>query len=199
MDQERVQLVHRRTGVSPDLGHERHVALGRIDTVDDQIARRRHGHEIADPLDDSLEVGALGEGPGAERLETVALAAPEAERAGGRAHQDDADARGGRDACGQRGKARIDPLDRQRIRRVEEVHERVRPRGDDPNAVVLSGRAGAAEHPREVTLEVVHEPLEEPGRSLRPQHLQAPGEDAAPVLGRRRRSRPVGLEEVFEE
>jgi len=91
----------------------------------------------------------LAEGAGAERVEPVSLAAPEAEWGGGRTHQHDADARRGRDPRRQRRKRRIDPLERQRLGRVEEVDEGVRPRGDDAGCRRALVSSEASEHPRE--------------------------------------------------
>src|SRR5213592_4057587 len=79
VDDERVQLVVRRPGVGADLVHERHVALGRIDPVDDEITRALHRHQVAEALEDPRQVVASGERPGAELVETIALAAPGAD------------------------------------------------------------------------------------------------------------------------
>src|SRR5712691_2858238 len=162
VDDERVQLVVRRPTMRADLGHERHVALGRADSVDDEIARALHRYQVAEALDDPREIVASAKRPDPELVETVALAAPAADGPVGRAGQHEADAAAPCYLVGEPRKAIVDPLDADRRSALQEVDERVRPGGHDADPVVLTDGAHPAEHPGEVALEIVHEPLEEP-------------------------------------
>src|SRR5215467_8071012 len=110
----------------------------------------------------------------------------------------DPDARGGRDPLGQPRVALLDLLQGQGLRHLEKVDERVRPGGDDPDAVVLAGPAHAAEHPREILLEVIHESLEESRGPLGPERLEHADEPPALALARIGHRGGVRREEVLE-
>src|SRR5439155_2227002 len=102
---ERVQLVLRPPTMRAYPGHERHVALGRADSVDDEIARALHRHQVAEALDDPREIVATAKRPEPELVETVALAAPAADGPVGRPGQHEADAAAPRDLVGEPRKA----------------------------------------------------------------------------------------------
>src|SRR2546422_6429080 len=127
VDDERVQLVVRRPGVGTDLVHERHVALGRIDPVDDEITRALHRHQVAEALEDPRQVVASGERPGAELVETIALAAPGADGPVVRASQHESDPAAPRELLREPRETLLDPLDPHRSFHLQEVHEGVRP------------------------------------------------------------------------
>src|SRR5262249_56327238 len=95
--------------------------------------------------------------------------------------------------------ALLDLLQGQGLRHLEKVDERVRPGGDHADAVVLAGPAHAAEHPREILLQVVHESLEESGGALTPERLEPTDEPPALALARVGHLGGVRREEVLAE
>src|SRR5439155_21919620 len=125
MDDERVELVVRRPGVRAHLGYERHVALGRVDPVDDEIARALHRRQVPDALDDPREIVAPRKRPHPELVQTVPLAAPEADGPVGCAGQHEADAAAPREILHEPREAYLDPFDRERRGVLQEVDESV--------------------------------------------------------------------------
>src|SRR5262249_60240857 len=85
--EERLELLRRGAGMTADLVDVGHVALGSTDAVDDQVSGARHGHQRLEASGHDLPVLSRREGS-AGRMERMALAAPEADRAGGGARED---------------------------------------------------------------------------------------------------------------
>src|SRR2546430_3172286 len=126
MDDERVQLVVRRPRMRADLVHERHVALGSVDPVDDEVARALHRHQVAEAFEDPVQVVAAGKRPGPELVETIALAAPDADGPAGGAGQHEPDPAAPRELLREPRETLLDPRDFHRRRDLSEVDERVR-------------------------------------------------------------------------
>src|SRR5204862_6018061 len=92
---------------------------------------------------------------------TIALAAVGADHAVGTPREDEADPRHTRDRVRQLGLSRVDLVDRQWLIRVDEVHERVRPRRDHADTPALERFGSAVDPGAEVLVEIVDEPLEQ--------------------------------------
>ena len=144
------------------------------------------------PAATSVEVLAAGERPGAEILQPIALAAPEADGPARGARQHEADAAGcARSPRAGPGSAPRSARASSGVGIVEEIDEGVGPGRDHPHAVVLARLLHLAQHPGEVVLEVVDEALHDAGHAARRDGLDAAGQPAAlrparaPPRGRR--------------
>src|SRR2546428_224470 len=194
-----VSALGRRRPGEAGLGNDGPVARGRFVPEDPGAARRRHRHEVADPLHDPADVGPSGEGPRVELVETVPPAPPEAERTRRGAYEDGADAAGAGDPRRQLREPFFDLLERQRLGRLDAVDERGGSSRDDADAGLLAHLARASEDPGKVVLEGVHEPLEEAGAALSAIRQEAAAQPARCVLRRHRLTSPGRIEEVVEE
>jgi len=86
MNDERVQLLFRRPCVRAGLGDVRNISLDGAGTVDDEVTRARHGHELGDAAQNDVAIRTVAERPGV-LVQCEALATPETDRALRRARE----------------------------------------------------------------------------------------------------------------
>src|SRR5882672_846961 len=115
---------------------ERNIALGGPRTIHQQVARARHGHEIAKSRENDLAVFALREwSVRSILLERDLSASPPADGTGGRPGEDETDTGMLREKGGRSGMPALDFLEEQWLGRIEKIHESIGPGRDDANVL----------------------------------------------------------------